>query len=135
MNNAVIQKLAQQVLENKPIPRKYAEYLMFLPSQKMAGKEGEVIFDLLYWANKIRLKFIGREITCCGMISAKQGSCTEDCKFCSQSSHYDTNVPEFPFVGNDIITASAMSASSIGAGCLGVVTSGYGINNGQDLEK
>ena len=134
MNNA-IQEIAQQVLENKTITRKYAEYLMFLPSQKMAGKEGSAVFDLLYWANKIRLKFIGSEITCCGIISAKQGGCTENCKFCSQSAHYNTNVTEFPFVGNDVITASATASGSIGAGCLGIVTSGYGVNNGHDLER
>ena len=122
--NDVIQKLAHEVLENKPISRKYAEYLMFL--------EGEAIFDLLYWANKIRLKFVGSEITCCGIISAKQGGCQEDCKFCSQSIHYNTNVAEFPFVENDEITASATAARSIGASCLGIVTSGYGVDNGDD---
>lgn len=125
--NDVIQKLAKQVLENKTITRKYAEYLMFL--------EGDVIFDLLYWANKIRLKFVGSEITCCAIISAKQGECPEDCKFCSQSSHYNTNVPAFPFVENDVISESAKSANSIGANCMGIVTSGYGVNNGRDLER
>ena len=125
--NDVIQKLAQQVLKNKPITRKYAEYLMFL--------EGSAIFDLLYWANKIRLKFIGSDITCCGIISAKQGGCSEDCKFCSQSVYYNTNITEFPFVENDVITASATASGSIGAGCLGIVTSGYGVNNGYDLER
>ena len=125
--NDVIQKLAQQVLENKTITRKYAEYLMFL--------EGEAIFDLLYWANKIRLKFVGNEITCCAIISAKQGRCSEDCKFCSQSVHYNTNVSRFPFVENEVITASAANASSIDASCLGIVTSGSGINNGYELER
>ncbi|MGR3311622.1 MAG: biotin synthase BioB [Candidatus Brocadiales bacterium] len=125
--NDVIQKLAHEVLENKTITRKYAEYLMFL--------KGEAIFDLLYWANKIRLKFVGSEITCCGIINAKQGGCQEDCKFCSQSVHYNANVAEFPFVGNDVITASASAAGLTGTSCLGIVTSGYGVNNGYDLER
>lgn len=53
------------------------------------------LYDLLYIANKIREKNFGNKIKFCSIVNAKSGRCSEDCRFCSQSSHYETDSPEY----------------------------------------
>ena len=80
--------------------------------------------ELLPIANKFRKDGVGGEIEICGVINAKSGSCSEDCKFCAQSSHYCTTVEEYSLKGKDEIIAAAREAKSNGAARFGVVTSG-----------
>lgn len=80
--------------------------------------------ELLPIANKVRKENVGSEIEICGVISAKSGSCSEDCKFCAQSAHHSTTIQEYPLKEKDAIIESAKEAKSNGAERFGVVTSG-----------
>src|SRR3990172_10799009 len=88
--NDKIKKIANQSLQGKAIRHDDALYLMQI--------DGDEIYDLFYWANQIRLKYFGHTINGCSIVSARQGKCTEDCRFCSQSAYYNTGIEEFNLV-------------------------------------
>lgn len=124
MNNK-IKGIASQALQNEPISRDDALYLMQI--------DRDEIYDLFYWANKIRLRYFGHSVKTCSIVSARQGRCTEDCSFCSQSVRYHTGIEEFPLIDSDKILDVAKCAEQAGSGSLGIVTSGYSIDDSQDL--
>ncbi len=124
--NDTIQKIARQSLQNKPISRNEALFLI-----QTCGDE---IYDLFYWANKIRLKYFGHHVKACSIVSARQGQCTEDCSFCSQSSRYRTGIEAFPLVDADKILDAARCAEQAGSSSLGIVTSGYSVNEPADFD-
>lgn len=80
--------------------------------------------ELILQANKIRKKFIGCKIELCSVINAKSGLCSEDCKFCAQSSRYATNISTYPLRSKNQILKAAGAAKVIGATRFGIVTSG-----------
>ena len=53
----------------------------------LAAAQGDDVYDLFYWANKIRIRFVGRDVKFCSIVAAKVGGCSEDCEFCAQSKH------------------------------------------------
>ena len=75
-------------------------------------------------ASEIREHFKGKRIILCGITNAKSGRCSEDCKFCAQSSHYSTDVPSYPLKTSKHIIADAEQAKKDGAEFFGIVTSG-----------
>lgn len=75
-------------------------------------------------ASEIREHFKGKEIILCGITNAKSGRCSEDCKFCAQSSHYSTEVPSYPLKPAKELIAEAALAQRDGAEFFGIVTSG-----------
>jgi biotin synthase len=114
-----IARIAGRVLGGELIERQDAEYL--------ARVGGDDIYDLFYWANKIRIRFVGRDVKFCAIVAAKVGGCSEDCKFCAQSAHY----PEAPAAKQDQLTDqqvldSAWHAAQVGADSFGIVNSGRG---------
>lgn len=126
MNNT-IRNIAHQSLHNEPISREDASYLMRI--------DGDELYDLFYWANRIRLRYFGHSVKACSIVSAKQGRCSEDCSFCSQSAQYHTGVEEFPLLDTHKILDVARYAEQTGSNSLGIVTSGYGIGNPRELDK
>jgi biotin synthase len=126
MNNK-IEKIASRSLQNEAISRDDALYLMQIG--------GDEIYDVFYWANQIRLRYFGHSVKACSIVSAKQGRCTEDCSFCSQSARYHTGIEEFPLIDTNKILDVARCAEQTGSSSIGVVTSGYGISSSRDLDK
>jgi biotin synthase len=94
--------------------------------------------DLIYLfaeANRIREKFLGKRIYLCSIINAKSGLCPENCAFCSQSSFHGTDAPTFPLVDEEKMVACAKDAEAGGSYCYGIITSGTGINDGEELKR
>lgn len=62
-----------------------------------------------------------RKVQVCHLISVKTGGCPEDCKYCPQSSHYNTNIGVQPTMTLDEVLVRAQSAIAKGATriCLG----------------
>jgi biotin synthase len=81
-------------------------------------------FRIMAAASEIREHFKGKEIILCGITNAKSGKCSEDCKFCAQSSHYPTDVPSYPLKTAVEMIAEANDAARCGAEFFGIVTSG-----------
>lgn len=125
--NDKIKQIADQSLQNESISRDDALFLMRI--------NGDEVYDLFYWANQIRLKYFGHSVKACSIVSAKQGRCTEDCSFCSQSSRYHTGIEEFPLIDTNRILDVAKCAEQAGSISLGIVTSGYSISNSNDLNN
>lgn len=110
-----IADLAHAVLAGRPIDRDDALYLIQLPPEKR--------YELFYWANEIRLQYCGPEISLCAIASARTASCPEDCKFCAQSAHYQTEVKPHT-ADNEELLAAADQAQKLGAHSFGIVASG-----------
>jgi biotin synthase len=113
-----IARLAEKVLAGSWLDRGEAETL--------ARVGGDDLYDLFYWANKIRIRFKGREIKFCAIVAAKVGGCSEDCKFCAQSEHHDGPAKEQSKLTNEQVLASAVHAAEVGADSFGIVNSGRG---------
>ena len=82
------------------------------------------IKEIFSLANKARIDGIGTEIELCGIINAKSGVCSEDCKFCAQSGHYSTEVDVYSLKNKRDITDAARKSKTEGASRFGIVTSG-----------
>lgn len=55
------------------------------------------LLELVFEAATVhRMHFDPRQVQQCTLLSIKTGGCTEDCKYCSQSSHYKTFVKPTP---------------------------------------
>ncbi|HEY3277945.1 MAG TPA: biotin synthase BioB [Syntrophorhabdaceae bacterium] len=92
-------------------------------------------FYLMAAASEIREHFKGRRINLCGIVNAKSGLCTENCRFCAQSAHYSTDAPEYPFVGKELILDRARMAKEQGAHMFGIITSGTRINDNVEWDQ
>lgn len=112
-----IAKIAQRVLGGEPISRDDALAL--------TRASGDELYDLFYWANKIRIRFVGPQVKFCSIVTGKVGACSEDCGYCSQSKHHQTHVsPEKMSV--EQMSAAADEALKNGASSFGIVNSGRG---------
>src|SRR3954470_7242499 len=118
MVEARIAGMAQRVLGGELLERGEAESL--------AAVGGDDLYDLFYWANKIRIRFVGREVKFCAIVAAKVGGCSEDCKFCAQSEHYHTAVGEQSKLTDQQVLDSALHAATVGADSFGIVNAGRG---------
>lgn len=87
------------------------------------------------FANKIRQQFTGNSVDMCGLVSARSGMCSEDCKFCAQSVYYTTTAPIYDLRSTDEITRCAQKAEQEGAKRISIVTSGKGMNNDPDFQE
>jgi biotin synthase len=74
-------------------------------------------------------------ISLCSIISARQGSCTEDCRFCSQSSRYQTEITNFPLIEREEISEAVEKGKEYKSNCVGVVTSGYSLDGSDDFDR
>jgi len=81
-------------------------------------------FRVMAASSEIREHFKGKEVSLCGITNAKSGKCSEDCKFCAQSSHYPTDAPLYPLKTSAVIINEANDAARCGADFFGIVTSG-----------
>ena len=63
--------------------------------------------ELCYYANKIREHFMGNLFDICTIINAKSGNCSEDCKFCAQSSFYNTKIENYSIISEEKIIEDA----------------------------
>ena len=87
--------------------------------------------ELVLYANRIRRDYVGSRLELCSILNAKSGMCTEDCKFCAQSSYYSTDIPVYPLLKKEKILKAAEDAGKIGAERFSIVTSGRRLNPGE----
>jgi biotin synthase len=116
--SSIIARLGERVLNGELLDREDAA--------ELAKVGGEHVFDLFYWANRIRIRFVGPDVKFCAIVAAKLGGCTEDCKFCAQSKHHTTAVGGQTRLSEEQILASAAHAAEVGASSFGIVNSGRG---------
>ncbi|MCE2982142.1 MAG: biotin synthase BioB [Parachlamydia sp.] len=81
------------------------------------------LLELLSKAQQVHQQFHSvSEIQVCRLISIKTGGCPEDCKYCAQSSRYQTAVKPGAMLSYEQVMADAKQAVEAGATrvCLGV---------------
>ncbi|MFT6331869.1 MAG: biotin synthase [Lentimonas sp.] len=91
--------------------------------------------DLVFKAAQIhRDNFNPNEVQISTLLSIKTGSCPEDCKYCPQSAHYNTELKKEPFMEIDKVVEAAKNAKKAGASrfCMGAAWRNL---NDRDLDK
>ena len=119
----LVESLAQKALAGEMLTRADARSLIAV--------NDDDVYDLFYWANKIRIRFKGRDVRFCAIVAAKVGGCSEDCKFCAQSSHYQTTIQGQAKLTDQQVLDSAVHAAEVGADSFGIVNSGRGPTRGE----
>jgi biotin synthase len=117
--NERIAESGRRVLSGESLGR---EDLLALASLAAASRDG--FCDLLYWANRIRTANFGRTVRLCSIIPGKLGNCSEDCKWCAQSSPSAPGVTASKRTSIQEITAAAATAAERHSDCFCVVNSG-----------
>lgn len=85
-------------------------------------------------AHDVTEKCIEKRFDFCSIINAKSGCCTEDCKWCAQSRHWNTGCETYGWVGTEACVNAAKAAEANGADRIGIVTSGKRLS-ANDLDK
>ena len=92
--------------------------------QAVARAQGEQFDQLQAAARDIRVERLGRAVSLCAIVNAKSGRCSENCAFCAQSAHHQTDAPVHPFMSPARIARAAETMRDMGARRFGIVTSG-----------
>ncbi len=79
---------------------------------------------LISKAGEVRKRYLGDKLELCSILNTRSGRCTEDCKFCAQSTRYHTDIATYPLKSKEEIVEAAQKAKAIGAENFGIVTSG-----------
>lgn len=82
-------------------------------------------------ANEIREYFCGNSFDLCTIINGKSGRCSENCKYCAQSSYYKVNIEEYPLVSGDKLLDNAIYNCNKGVLRYSVVTSGRNLSDAE----
>lgn len=80
------------------------------------------LMELISKSHHLHVQFhIPGEVQMCKLISIKTGGCPEDCKYCAQSSRYQTSIPAQPMMQYENVLNEAKKAIKNGATrvCLG----------------
>ena len=73
---------------------------------------------------EISSKYLSDTIEFCSLVNARNGKCSQNCKYCAQSSHYRTDIEDYPLISIEETKKAAEEAKSNGAYRFAVVTSG-----------
>ena len=117
-------KLAKQIIEGR----------------RISDKDDLEIFrtcnldELRTGADLIRSSLCGNHIDMCAIINARAGKCSEDCKFCAQSSHYNTGCSEHDMLDADEVVKDCISLEHQGVHAYSMVTAGKQVS-GSDIDK
>ncbi len=84
-------------------------------------------------AGEITRRFCSDVFDSCSIVNARSGKCSEDCKWCAQSAHYNTSIETYPVIGHKECMDTAIYNGRQGIGRFSLVTSGRAIS-GKSLD-
>lgn len=73
---------------------------------------------------KISSRYMSEKVEFCSIVNARNGKCSQNCKYCAQSSHYRTDIETYPLISEEEVIRAATEAKSHHADRFAVVTSG-----------
>ncbi|WP_455104459.1 biotin synthase BioB [Peptostreptococcus sp.] len=91
----------------------------------------EDLGDLTRYADMIRDHFCGNQFDMCTIINGKSGLCSENCKFCAQSSHYNTGSKVYSLLSEEEILSDAKKNADQGVMRYSIVTAGRSLSDGE----
>lgn len=101
---------------------------------ELAGVESpEAIAVLVERAAEITRRFCSRKFDTCSIVNARSGRCSENCKWCAQSAHFDTGCATYAIVDRDEALHVARYNAERGVGRFSMVASGRAVR-GEALE-
>jgi biotin synthase len=112
------QSYADRSIAGETIDREEARRVLECPDEELLA-----LVDAAY---RVRRTFHGNTIRIHVLQNAKSGACPEDCKFCSQSSAYETPAPEYRMQTVDEIVEGARRAKRAKAWKYCIVTATRG---------
>ena len=69
-------------------------------------------------------KYLKESVEFCSIISARTGKCSQNCRYCAQSSHYNTEIETHPLLSVETVVNAAKDSVKNGADRVAIVTSG-----------
>lgn len=69
-------------------------------------------------------KYLKPEVEFCSIINARNGKCSQNCRYCAQSSHYNTEIESYPLMEVETVVSAAKDSVKNGADRVAIVTSG-----------
>lgn len=119
-----VKNLAKEIINGRRLKRG-EDFSFFLEA------DSEELFE---GANMIREALCGNKADLCSIINGRSGRCSENCKFCAQSSHHKTGIKEYEFLDPDVILEDCKKHQEKGVHRYSIVTSGRTLSD-KDFEK
>ena len=92
------------------------------------GLDKEELLDLyntdLDTLLELSAQFMSNNIEFCSLVNARNGKCSQNCKYCAQSSHYRTDIETYPLIEPEKVAKAVEEAKAHGVNHFAVVTSG-----------
>ena len=79
-------------------------------------------------ADQLRRHYHNNELDLCSIVNARSGKCSEDCKFCAQSSHHQADIDVYEAAEDDFIKKLAHRNDEAGVSRFSLVTAGRSIS-------
>ena len=117
----MIKKYKQLVLSGKQ--------LNFEQAVELANTKAPA--ELYQAADELRSKLHSNHFDLCSIVNAKSGKCSENCKFCAQSSHHDTEVETYDVVDQVTALTLAKESEKQGVKRFSLVTAGSSVSKEQ----
>lgn len=116
-----LEDLANQVIHGYRLTKQQA-----LTLTEIEGQDN--ILMLCHAADRIRSACCGNVVDLCSIVNVKSGNCSENCGFCSQSSHHPgDNSPIYGLQSQEDILTQAKAAAQGGAKRFCLVSQGKGL--------
>jgi len=87
--------------------------------------------ELFMAADQLRRAFHNDNLDLCSIVNAKSGKCSEDCKFCAQSSWYDVAIESYETVDTATALQMARENEAHGVQRFSLVTAGRSVSDKQ----
>lgn len=111
---SIVKTLQQKIQKGGQITRAEALELIDAPLEELTRA-----------ADQIRAQQCGSDFDLCTIVNGKCGRCSEDCKYCAQSAHYDAACPEtYPLLSTEELLEGARYNDAKGVLRYSIVTSG-----------
>lgn len=92
------------------------------------GLDKEELLDLyntdLETLLELSSQYMSKNIEFCSLVNARSGKCSQNCKYCAQSSHYRTDIETYPLIDKEEVLKAAKEAKEYGVNHFAIVTSG-----------
>lgn len=116
--NDILERVAEKVRSKKEIEKAEALELMDLPNDK------NILEKLFEISARFHKEQNSQRVSLCSIISGKQGNCSEDCSFCAQSAHYETDSKAHSLLDYSDIVKVARETENSSVNRFSIVTSG-----------